>query len=561
MKNILTYVLLLTAVLNTSVLKSQYVLIVNYHKGLQSEQDVFSFNTDKQVTDKINTIQSSVYSESYLNADFTKTTKNDSVFFDIKYNQKYKWKSLNLNNLDSLNFIDQNFYYNKNINSENIELFFNELLRKFENNGYPFVILNFDNIITDSNLLSADLKAVNLKKIIIDTIELRGNLNISNNYIQKIIDIEQGDLYNESKVKKISDKLKTIEFASEIESPKVEFRGNKAKIFISLKEKKTNTFDALLGFKSSNENNNTLSFSGYLKLNLSNTFGKGSNINIDWNKLIANNQKINTGFSYPYILNSDFAINYNFELYKRDTLFLNFRQKPGIRLLLSNKHYFEIYSDLYRSQIISKEVKNQLDFNINAFGLKYSIKRLDNIYNPRKGFIINISADAGKKNIIKNPLLDENIYDTIKLSSNTFNSSLKAAVFIPVLKRSGFLIANNSKYKLSEGLLQNELFTVGGFNTLRGFEEDEFFADFYSIFTTEYRFLIASESYLAAFSEYALIQNKLNNSFNDLISFGTGMSFRTDTGLFSIVFALGGTDFSSIQFRNTKVHLGYKVIF
>jgi hemolysin activation/secretion protein len=112
-------------------------------------------------------------------------------------------------------------------------------------------------------------------------------------------------------------------------------------------------------------------------------------------------------------------------------------------------------------------------------------------------------------------------------------------------------------------VFENELFRIGGNNTLRGFNEESIFASTFSIVNLEYRYLLEENSFLFAFFNGAYYENKaINRNIVDRpFGFGAGMSFETKAGIFSISYALGKQFDNPIEFRSAKVHFGITSLF
>ena len=108
-------------------------------------------------------------------------------------------------------------------------------------------------------------------------------------------------------------------------------------------------------------------------------------------------------------------------------------------------------------------------------------------------------------------------------------------------------------------MFRNELFQIGGYRLLRGFDEESIFASQYVVATFEYRYLIGQNSYLFAFSDGAWARNKsqFSNVSNTFIGAGFGISFETKAGLFNISFATGKRDDIPMNLRQAKIHFGY----
>ena len=67
-----------------------------------------------------------------------------------------------------------------------------------------------------------------------------------------------------------------------------------------------------------------------------------------------------------------------------------------------------------------------------------------------------------------------------------------------------------------EGLLNprlfiNDLFRLGGLNSLRGFNENQFYTSAYAVATAEFRQFIGADSYVFLFADQAYLRHDLAN--------------------------------------------------
>ena len=131
--------------------------------------------------------------------------------------------------------------------------------------------------------------------------------------------------------------------------------------------------------------------------------------------------------------------------------------------------------------------------------------------------------------------------------------------YFPLGRSSTLKAALNGGWFQSPNMFRNELFQVGGYKTLRGFDEESIFASAYGIATAEYRYLIGQNSFLAAFVDYGVSANKSQglNINNNFLGAGLGMAFETKAGIFNISYAAGKRDDDKFNLRQAKIHIGY----
>lgn len=205
---------------------------------------------------------------------------------------------------------------------------------------------------------------------------------------------------------------------------------------------------------------------------------------------------------------------------------------------------------------------------VNA-GINYEWLGTNYRFNPRKGNEINIVSVVGIKTIrqntdivnIKDPSFNyASLYDSIQAKNYQLRLKFAAAHYFPLSKASTVKTAVNIGYYTSPNIFRNELFQIGGYRLLRGFNEESIYASRYAVFTAEYRYLVSLNSYLFGFTDFGLVKNKYQavNNNNQFLGAGIGILYETKAGLLNISYALGKRDDVRFNIREaSKLHFGY----
>ncbi|HEY8387625.1 MAG TPA: hypothetical protein VIK74_03425, partial [Parasegetibacter sp.] len=110
-----------------------------------------------------------------------------------------------------------------------------------------------------------------------------------------------------------------------------------------------------------------------------------------------------------------------------------------------------------------------------------------------------------------------------------------------------------------------ELFQIGGYKLLRGFDEESIFASRYGVLTAEYRYLTGPGSFLFGFADAGVSGNHglftetsaLKVASHLYIGAGVGMALETRAGVFNLSFAAGKRNDLNFDIRQSKIHFGY----
>jgi outer membrane protein assembly factor BamA len=109
------------------------------------------------------------------------------------------------------------------------------------------------------------------------------------------------------------------------------------------------------------------------------------------------------------------------------------------------------------------------------------------------------NASVGNRKIVKNSKADDSFYDGIEMTRLRYKFFADLNGFIPLHKKWVLALSAKLGTLMGSANLVNELFKIGGFNTLRGFNEFEINASTYAVGQFELRFIFARKSYLNAF--------------------------------------------------------------
>jgi hemolysin activation/secretion protein len=110
----------------------------------------------------------------------------------------------------------------------------------------------------------------------------------------------------------------------------------------------------------------------------------------------------------------------------------------------------------------------------------------------------------------------------------------------------------------NKNLLLNDLFRIGGLQSIRGFNENFFFADKFLYLNFEPRFYFDTYSYFMIFADMGRLENSVQNFGKDnTFSAGMGFSLETGNGVFNFIYGLGRSNAQDFSLNLSKIHFGY----
>ena len=510
-----------------------------------------------------------------------------SANVDLYLGEQYKWVQINTDSIDNklLDATGWNArqFKNKKIDFTRLQQQEERILNYYESNGYPFAEVSLENIVISGDKIKGDLTVKKGPFYHIDSIRVFGKAKIKNLFLQHYLGINNGSIYNNQKLKEVTQRIQQLPYLQELQPWDVTMLGSGSVLNLYLQPKRSSEINVLVGFLPGNTTTGKTQVTGDVHLNLKNALGSGENILVNWQQLQPQSPRLNLGYNHPYIFNSLFGIDFSFNLLKRDSSYLQLNAVIGLQYILSANQSGKIFYQNERSYLLSggidtnrvlitKTLPPNIDVSSGNFGINYNFINTNYRLNPRKGNELEITASAGIKKITKNndiinlkdpadPAFNFNsLYDSIKLKSYRLRVTASAAHYAPVGKSSTLKTALNVGWFQSPQIFQNELFQIGGYRLLRGFDEESIYANKYAVFTAEYRYLVGINSYFFGFSDVGITHTNFNATSysNNFISVGLGLEFETKFGLLNLSYALGKRNDVKFDIRNSsKIHFGY----
>ena len=495
----------------------------------------------------------------------------DTTFCYLFSGPQYKWIDLEAGNVPqellSESGYNEKFFLHKPFHPEAYSRLLRKILSSLENNGYPFAKIKLDSSKISDHGITGKLNLNRGPKIIIDSLIVKGHVEIAKGYLYQYLKIKPGDLYRETSVERIDRLMRALPFANPAQPTALLFYSDKADIYLYLNKRKASSFNGVLGLLP-DPTTNKLNLTGTVKLNLMNSLKHGESIFVNWQKLEASSQQLNANLAYPFLFNTPIGISGKISLYRQDTLFTQNQLQLSFNYYLGANSEFGVFLKSVKSGGIGNLTStNPLSSNSNSslYGLSLKLEDLDYKFNPRAGTSLQLSGDAGSKSIIPSSSYADSTGNkpAVKERVAQYDINLDGSHFFPLGKRSTIQAQIIGGWMISNRILPTEVYRIGGLQDLRGFNDQSLMATGYGIITAEYRYLLDENSNLFVFGSRSYLENHstTENYLDHPMSFGTGISFETKAGIFSLTYALGKQDGQQFQFKSAKIHFGYTSLF
>lgn len=491
----------------------------------------------------------------YFTASVFDTIMEDKKYFWIDFGKKYHGISLKVNS-------DLSPWAPKSGNDGIIDLstysaFLTKTLMDFHANGYPFAEFRFTQFSEKEHTLFVDVSIDKGRKMLWKELKIKGDSSLSVSSLQAELRFKIGDNFTVDKQKEIYDRLKQLSYIQIIKPPEYQFSTDGVTLFLYVKSNKISSFNGAVGLQP-NPVSQKMGLTGDIQLKLVNSLKRAEQLDFVWRSVKPATQLLTFRFSYPYLFNTSFGSELKFNLYKRDSTFLELKTGLAIQYTLSNNLIIKgMYSltasnKLYASGS-SQDFPNSASFRNTMFGLGISFRNLDYLPNPTKGFQCSSEAFFGQR---------KNQPDTIG-AVPTNRLSFAWEQFISLSKR--FVV----RYSISldsynaQNVYSNECYRFGGLANQRGFNEENFLATTKSINQLELRYLLDKNSSVFLFYDQSLYENRSNASYrrDNPYGFGIGTNLGSKAGIFSLAYALGVEKNNPIDFKTGKIHFGYIAYF
>lgn len=512
-----------------------------------------------------------LHAEGYLLASID-STQNDNNIMKVKLSigRRFDWVNLDQGNLPE-NILNKVGYAEKNYNrkfvkSGKLKKLFVSIIEYSENHGHPFASIRLDSIKLSDASLAASLHYEAGPLIRFKSLKIIGSNSVKKSFLEKFLGIQPGFIYEEKKLKSIPGKLNFLNFITMKNQVQQTFQNDESSIYIEIEDRPVNKVDGIIGILPNEGSDKKVLVTGQLDLSINNLFNSGKRLNIDWQRVRKESQFLDMDYLHPNLLNTNLNFNTSLNLLKEDTSFFNITAKFGLGYLFGSGFEFQLFSKIKSGRLSStNRVSDQnalppfSDFDINSYGVRVDYRKLDHPVSPRKGLTYFMDFSVGSKKIKPNTGLDPTLYSSIDLNDQQFEVRGGFATYQQLHNKLHLAVETEIAKLFNDNLFLNDLFRLGGLNTLRGFNQNFFFASEYLLFKIEPRYYFSRDSFVFIFYDQAFIGQEINNmkSKDHPLGFGAGISLNVNNGIIKLAYALGSSKNQQIDPNLSKFHFGY----
>jgi outer membrane protein assembly factor BamA len=311
-------------------------------------------------------------------------------------------------------------------------------------------------------------------------------------------------------------------------------------LLIKVEEGRMTYLEGVLGM---NRIDAHLKLSGQLRLQFQNLWGSDRSIKLFWKRLPSSSSELSLIYHDSGWPGFPVAADLEIKRIEQDSTWIDsktaleiyyrmLRQNVGLELATQNIRPGTRYPATIEAS------------DLNSIGAFWNYSRIEGGANPYRGYSFNLRY---------------RLNDSEKKLSGASESS--AGILIPFSNRIVGFLGVNIRNLENKSAPQWQLYKMGGYNSLRGYREDEF-ASFRLAWTNiELRYRLNSESRLYLLFDEGFLGRADNTLKYDIFGVGIGMKVKTGLGILGIEYALGYRDKSLSNIGLGMIHAGLDLAF
>lgn len=491
----------------------------------------------------------------------------DTLAIILHAGEAFHWLQLRRGNLsdslaDKAGF-DKVGIHGRPLDFHQLHHFFDGVLEESQNIGYPFATIRLDSISIKDLQLAAAINFDPGPFIVFDTVEIGGDSKTKADYLSKVLRIPPGAPFSQASVDRALRGLQKLPYVQLVSEPQLSFQNTTAKLFLPLTDRRINSLDGIVGVLPSEAEDNKLLVTGQFNLAMYNVAGRGRDYLLQWQRLSRYSQNLSLGAKEPMLLGSLIDLAVTFELLKQDTSFLNRDFKIELKYPIHQDLSIGFFSRRQSGDLLdlgnggpATMLRDAADFRFNSYGVNFLWSALDHALLPKSGWFASMETGLGNKRLLENSALPSTAYDEAIKHSLQYYLTLSVEKHLQLNPRLSTWLRIRAGEMDSKNLFINDLFRLGGLNSIRGFNENFFFAKRYVYANFEPRYYFDNYSYFLLFVDFGELKDQREIPEKPL-SLGAGFSLETNEGVFSFIYALGKSETQLMGFNFSKIHFGY----
>jgi len=532
------------------VYSQQYIL--EFKNTTESEKKTKKYKSYKDLILAIEDTLVLIKKQGFYDAKVNSLIRKDSFNYEVILNKNQMVEYIEISNKSEF---DENIVKILNKYTENgklirfkqIESVTKEITEILSEGGYPFGKVGFINYkLVNSTTIKLEMEIKYGSTRNIDKVIVKGYENFPKNFIKNIFKPGKSNSLDVDKALSLANKIDKTGFARNIKDPEILFTKDSSSLYLYIDKIRRNIFDGFLSFDT-DENSGRINIEGYAKINLINTFNGGEKINFDFRSQKNQDRSLNSDVYIPYVFGSPLNLKYGLNLIQKDSSYTSNENLIDIDMIFGNiRSGLGLQTNKSTSEEEIENIENFKSKLINVFSEYIILDNSDQLI-PEL-FKISLRYGSG----LKEQSADKTNFSKYSVELHRkFNLSSKFKLQSSITRRK-----INSK-----NLVNNELLRFGGYNSIRGYDENSIFTDGYTLLKTSLNYYLNDTIYIYTIFDLANYSNEILDLNEDIYSGGIGFSSRTDNGIVSISYSKGNNWGNSFNLKNAKINVIFITFF
>lgn len=532
--------------------------------------------------DKVDSLFSDLYHQGYMDAILDSIVVDSMAYLSIAKGTPHMYGEVHLDTTWDIvrsTYLAPQVLSGRPFRKEELVDWVQPVFDELASVGYPLAGIRPRDVVVKDREVHMTIELLKGKRIVFDTLAIERKGFVSSQLVSQITGIKKGGVYNEKLVNAIRKNINDSQYYRLKDGPSVRIYDNEAIVDLFVQKNPSSRFDFIIGVTPNTvENKTNYTITGDLLVETRNILDRGEYFFLNVKRRSLENQFLKMKAAYPYLLGLPYTVNGQLGIEKNGQNFLNVEGSVGVNTNTVSQYVFGVFAVFKQSSLIeidssallrSGKLPDALDTRYSGGSSEVVFSTLNNALNPTRGLRLSIMPQLGRKQIVANERIkalknsEHNFsmaYDTLSSASLQGRLDIEIDYYQPIVSAVGLKMTTRLGYIYDKKVLRNDLYRLGGYRLLRGFDEQSVLTDKYIVASVENRFLLGPYSYLSLpFADYSYGHVVKGDTmvWDHAIGAGMGMTFATKVGIFNVSFAVGRRLQNPIDFNKVKVHFGY----
>jgi len=427
------------------------------------------------------------------------------------------------------------------------------MLARYEEKGYVLAsaqIVRLAPAEDDRNRLEIAIHIDEGPLLELGAIEIVGNGRTTPTFVSRATGIKIGKPLTGFDPEGIRARLETTGLFASVDSVRLAVDENQRAIMkITLAENPPGAFDALLGYLPNAGSSSGGTVVGDVNILLRHVLGGGRSFSFRFQRNPGSISRVNLKADDPFIFGLPLRLAGRFNGFQQDSTFdtRSYGFEGGYRI-----QQLELSANTSWELTRPGSAKSSTVPRSNSWfaGVGFSFRNLDRRASPRQGIEIESNVENGRKERVL--VRDRTEGGTERVLETAFQQRLRVSgrLYTLVKQRHIAVVGIETRAIQSRTYDDADLIRFGGANSMRGYNEDQFFGNLTVRALSEWRYLLDPFSFLFTFVDLGYVNLPEVNTENAaervvdqwLVGYGVGLQMQTQAGLFTMSLAFNGDE-------------------